>query len=194
MIRALEVVSRVAVWIGGILLIGAAFMVTLDVTLRNTLGVTLGGADELAGYVLAISTSWAFSFTLLRRQHIRVDLVYRHVPAPGRAVLDLLSLLLFILFIAVLVSRATPMVFSSIEFGSRSLTPLQVPLAIPQTIWLAGLVLFLVTLFVLTVTVVVSLFRSRYQTIQHWAGIPTLTLIEDGEDREITKRNHSDKA
>ena len=38
--------------------------------------MTLGGADELSGYALAISSAWGFSSALLSRSHIRIDTVY----------------------------------------------------------------------------------------------------------------------
>src|SRR3712207_8266099 len=38
------------------------------------------------------SSAWAFSFTLLRRSHIRIDFIYNHCPAAVRHALDLLAL------------------------------------------------------------------------------------------------------
>ena len=54
-----EKISRVVVWIGGGLLIFAAVMTTVEVILRKFANFSFGGADEIAGYIFAISTSFA---------------------------------------------------------------------------------------------------------------------------------------
>ena len=56
--RRLEVISRVAVWIGGGSLLLAAVMVTVDVLCRRFLGITMSGSDEYSGYIFAASTTW----------------------------------------------------------------------------------------------------------------------------------------
>ena len=75
-VRAIERVSRVAAWIGGAMLIAAALLVCVEIVLRRAFLVSIGGADELSGYSFAIATAWAFSFALLARSHIRIDIVY----------------------------------------------------------------------------------------------------------------------
>ncbi len=58
------------------MLLVASILICIDITLRYTMSVTLGGADELSGYALAISSAWGFSSALLSRSHIRIDTVY----------------------------------------------------------------------------------------------------------------------
>ncbi len=58
----------------GIMLLGCAAFVLLDIVLRQ-LGSSLGGTDEISGYVMAIATSWGMAYTLLELGHIRIDLV-----------------------------------------------------------------------------------------------------------------------
>ena len=89
-----ERVAHVAVWVGGTLMILAACMVTVDVLLRKFLSVTLGGADEMSGYLFAIATVWAFSYAAHHRVNVRIDALYTLFPRPLRAVLDLLGLTL----------------------------------------------------------------------------------------------------
>ncbi|MBE7419038.1 MAG: hypothetical protein HS128_15100 [Ideonella sp.] len=53
---ALAVAQRVAqagALGGGLLILAAALLVSVDVALRKLANVTLGGADELSGYALA---------------------------------------------------------------------------------------------------------------------------------------------
>ena len=153
-----ERIAHLAVWVGGALMIFAACMVTLDVLLRKFLSVTLGGADEISGYLFAIATVWAFSYAALHRVNVRIDALYTHFPRPLRAALDLLGLALLTGFVLLLTWRATLLFTDTVENWSRSITPLQTPLAIPQSLWLAGLLLFSFTLVLIMTASVVAIF------------------------------------
>ncbi|MEL6218987.1 MAG: TRAP transporter small permease, partial [Pseudomonadota bacterium] len=61
MIRASHTLSRWLVWLGGVLLIGSALLVTAEVFLRKFANVSIGGADEISGYAFAVATALAFS-------------------------------------------------------------------------------------------------------------------------------------
>ena len=45
-------------WFGGALVLLAAVLIGIDVLMRKFLARSIGGADELAGYALAIGTAW----------------------------------------------------------------------------------------------------------------------------------------
>ena len=49
--------SRIAVRLGGAMILFAALMVCVDVMSRQILGVTLSGSDEVSGYLVAIATT-----------------------------------------------------------------------------------------------------------------------------------------
>src|SRR4026207_2550421 len=88
-------ISRGGAIVGGAMLLGASIVICIDTVLRYTLSWTVGGADELAGYALAISSAWSFSAALLSRSHIRIDTVYVRVRPRGRGALDFLRLVTF---------------------------------------------------------------------------------------------------
>ena len=177
-----ERVAHLAVWVGGALMIFAACMVTLDVLLRKFLSVTLGGADEISGYLFAIATVWAFSYAALHRVNVRIDALYTHFPRPLRAVLDLLGLALLTGFVLLLTWRATLLFTDTVENWSRSITPLQTPLAIPQSLWLAGLLLFSFTLVLIMTASVVAIFRGDIAKMQRLIGVRTVS-----EEVEVEK-------
>ena len=52
-----EAISRVGAIVGGAMLLLAAVTICVDIFLRYTFAMTLGGADELSGYALAISSA-----------------------------------------------------------------------------------------------------------------------------------------
>ena len=135
--------ARVSGWICGLLLTVSAFLIGLDIALRETIVVTLGGANELSGYALAVSSSWGCTVTLVHRMHVRIDSVYTHLSARLRALLDIVGLAAFIYFLAFVTFYAYKVLEQSIESNTNSISALGAPLAIPQAVWFAGFVVFL---------------------------------------------------
>jgi TRAP-type C4-dicarboxylate transport system permease small subunit len=66
-------VAQAGLWFGGALVLLAALLIAVDVVLRKVFNASIGGADELAGYALAIGTAWGLGAALLDRTHIRID-------------------------------------------------------------------------------------------------------------------------
>src|SRR5881275_1924304 len=85
-------------WFGGALILLAAVLIGIDVLMRKFLTESIGGADELAGYALAIGTAWGLGAALIDRAHIRIDSLYGLFPKKLRLFLDVVALLLFIGF------------------------------------------------------------------------------------------------
>ncbi len=139
---ATRALSRVLVWVGGALMVGAAVLVTIEVALRKLFNISIGGADELSGYAFGIATAFALSHALFARAHIRVDAVARLLPLQWRLLLGFFGLSLLIGFAALATWSAASMLGDSIQHGSRSITPMRTPLAWVQAPWLFGWALF----------------------------------------------------
>ena len=185
-LAVLNRISQVAVWVGGALLLASALLICAEIGLRR-MGITTRGADEFSYYVLAISSSWAFSFTLLRKAHIRIDVIYARLGARVRGLLDMLALLALGLFAFIATyTVAFGLLTRSITRGSTSNTVWQTPLWIPQGIWWLGWVLFTITTSVLLLRVAWAFFVERdLKTVDRYAGGQTLEEeIEEalGED------------
>lgn len=135
-------IARAGLWLGGALILLAAILIGIDVSLRKLFSVSIGGADELAGYALAIGTAWALAAALLDRAHIRIDFLYVFFPAPVRILLDFIGLALFVWFFALVGWHGIGVVQQSWISGSRSQSALETPVVVPQVIWLAGLGVF----------------------------------------------------
>ncbi len=169
------------VWIGGAGLLGSALMVTVDVALRDLLGVTLGGADEISGYIFAVSTAFALPYALLNRTNVRIDALYILMPGRVRAILDMVSTLALAVFAFPLTWWVYGMVSDSIALGTRSITPLRTPVAIPQTLWLGGLTLFCLTLVLVLVVSAIRLSRGDHAGVHAVAGVLTINETIDDE-------------
>ncbi|MCG8509315.1 MAG: TRAP transporter small permease, partial [Rhodospirillales bacterium] len=144
-VRHLERLVHFGVWINGVALVFVAILIGFDVIARKMFSVSVGGADEIGGYFLAISSAWAASFSLFKHSHIRMDVVHARLPVRGQRLLDLLALLALFAFVGTVAWYANEMWMKSFSFGSRANTPLLTPLWIPQGLWLIGLAVFLVT-------------------------------------------------
>lgn len=130
----------VAMLIGVVLLLCAAF-VLVEIIIRK-LGISLGGTDEISGYVMAIVTSWGMGFALLELSHVRIDFLRQKAKAVGRSLFDLFSLLVLSGTITVIAIKCWPVVERSLSNDSRANTPLETPLALVQVPWLAGWIWF----------------------------------------------------
>ncbi len=139
----LAVLARSGLWFGGALVLLAAVLIGIDVFLRKVFVVSIGGADELAGYALAIGTVWALAATLLDRGHIRIDSLYMLLPTPMRILFDFAGLVLLVGFFALVFWHGMGVFQQSWVSGSRSQSALETPLVIPQAIWLIGLAMFI---------------------------------------------------
>jgi TRAP-type C4-dicarboxylate transport system permease small subunit len=78
--------------IGGLMLIASAVYVSAEVLGRRFFGFSLGGANEMSSYALAISSAWAFSYAVYERAHIRIDAAYQLGSPAVRAFIDVLSM------------------------------------------------------------------------------------------------------
>jgi len=68
---------------------------------------------------------------------------------------------------------------------SKSITPLLTPLAIPQFFWIAGLVIFVLNLFLVLLRVMLALLMRDYATIGMVAGARTQEEEFEDEMRSL---------
>jgi TRAP-type mannitol/chloroaromatic compound transport system permease small subunit len=174
--------SVYAVRAAGLLILSSAMLISYDVLVRKFLNITIGGADELAGYAFAVGTSWALAFTLLRRANVRVDALYSRLPRRVCAFLDLLGLVCLLIFVGYLTWRAALVLQDSLLFSTRATTPLATPLWIPQSMWLAGFSLFLFAIVPLILAVIQALVTGDYARVSRLAG--ARTTEEDAADEK----------
>lgn len=175
--------SQLAVWAGGVMMLFAAVMVTGDVIARRFLGITMGGSDEISGYLFAISTALAFPYALLHRVNVRIDALYVHLSRRVRAVLDIVGLILLALFVGMVTWRAILMVAVTWERGSRAITPLQTPLIVPQSLWLAGWLLFCTAVALVLYGTISSFLCGRLDRVQSLGGALSM---EDEIEQELS--------
>jgi TRAP-type C4-dicarboxylate transport system permease small subunit len=161
LIATMRRASRYCLWFGGTMVLLAALLIGIDVLLRKFFGTSIGGADELAGYALALGTSWSLGAALLDRVHIRIDSLYGLFPRGLRLFLDLIGLLLFIGFFGLIGLRGWSVVEQSWISASRSHTALETPTVIPQFVWVAGLAVLVLLGIILFIYAVLLIARGQ---------------------------------
>ena len=178
-------IARLGAWFGGLLIIASALLVGVEVVIRKAFSLTIGGADELSGYALAISTAWALAFALLERAHIRIDSLYVHLPVRLRALLDLAGLVLLAGFIALVAWYGLGVLQTSSKLGAHSVSPLGTPLVVPQALWVLGLAMFLAVALVLFVRALGALITGDLGAVHRLIGSRSVTEELEAELAEL---------
>ncbi|MFY0312762.1 TRAP transporter small permease subunit [Leisingera sp. D0M16] len=146
----------------GIVLLACAAFVLVEIVIRK-LGSSLGGTDEISGYVMAIVTSWGMGFALLELSHVRIDFLRGRVGRLGRALFDLLSMSVLAGTITLIALRCWPVVERSLNNGSRANTPLETPLALVQIPWFAGWVWFAIVAWSTLFAALLLILRGEFE-------------------------------
>ncbi|MFC4352290.1 TRAP transporter small permease subunit [Fodinicurvata halophila] len=185
-INLIRTIARAGVWCSGSVMLIIAILITAEVISRKAFSYHIIAADELAGYALAITTSWSISFTLLERGHIRVDALYMILPNKLKAILDIIGLFALSVFPLSLTWYAYHMLTNSWELGKVSNTAMAMPLWIPQGIWFIGLIFFALTTVVLLLRVLVLFAAGDVEQVNRLAGTRSVSSELHDEIDEIT--------
>lgn len=167
---------------GGVMILLTVALVTIEVASRVFMGRSAVHATELTGYIMAISASWSFAYTLMCKAHIRIDALYLTFPKKVRGVLDLIALLALAMFSILVVDAVFGVLSHSYSGGSTANTPLGTPLWMPQALWFVGLIWFGFAVCVVSLRAFFGLLSGDNEGVQKLAGSPTL-------DEQIEEEN-----
>ena len=187
------VLARVCGWICGLLLTMSALAIGLDIVLRETVVVTLGGANELSGYALAVSSSWGCTVALVHRMHVRIDSVYTHLTPRIRALLDIVGLAALIYFLAFVTFYAYKVLEQSIESGTHSISALGAPLAVPQGVWFAGFVVFHIVASIYLLRAMIAFAKGDLRRVRELLGARSVEEEMEFEKESLGLATRSDK-
>jgi TRAP-type C4-dicarboxylate transport system permease small subunit len=145
---------------------------------RKFFSFSLQGIDEVGGYTTAVVSALAFAWALVGKSHTRVDFLLAHLPGWLRAMLNALAYALLAGIAVFAALRGWDVLEESLLFDAHSVTPLQTPLWIPQSLWLAGLGVFALVAVVMATHAVWLLVTDRGQLNRLYGPI---TLAEEVE-------------
>lgn len=159
--RAMAPMARFLTVLCGWWLMAYAFLTCTDILARKFLNRSIQGVDEIGGYTLAVVGALSFAWPLIQRSHTRVDFLLSRFGPGTRAALNVLAYVTLAALGAMAAYMAWDVVADSIRYRSRSTTPLQTPLWIPQALWFFGLVVFAATAVGLAAHALWLLLRNR---------------------------------
>ena len=179
-IRKFNVVCSI---LGGYVLLLLSFLIVFEIIARKLFSYSLQGVDEIGGYVVAITGTFGFAYALIERTHTRIDIILGHVPPLPRNLLNLLAYALVTGAALFMLRYGYVALSESILFNSRSPTPLQTIMWIPQGMWFGGIFVFSVTAVALLVHLVVLQIRDPERGFRLY-GPPT---VEEEVEREMAQ-------
>lgn len=144
----------------GFLLAVGVFLVILDITLRKV-GASLGGTEEISGYLMALMTAWGMSFAFTQHAHIRIEVLLERGTRSMQVVLDALYLVSLTVVTTLIVLKGWPVVEKSILNQSTANTPLETPLWWVQIPWFAGWIWFSLSCWIYLVLFVFYVLRGE---------------------------------
>ena len=109
-------------------------------------GLMVPSAAEISGFFLAAASFLALAYTLRHGGHIRVNLIIRNLKGPARRMTEIFSLAVAFLLTAFFAWNVLWMVIDSWQFHEVSYGIVPVPLWIPQSSMLIGLVVLAIAL------------------------------------------------
>jgi len=145
----------------GIVFLVLSVVVAVETIARKVFNFSLQGADELGGYSLAVGSVIAFSLALTGRNHIRVDVFHELFSRRTQAALNWISIMLLAGFALALAVLCAKVLRETMEFGSTAQTPWATPLIYPQSLWYAGLLMFMLMACGLAVRATYLLFTGK---------------------------------
>ena len=154
-------IARVGAIVAGWALMAISVAMCVEILGRKYFNFSFRGLDEIGGYMLAGVCAFGFAYTLSTRAHMRVTLLFPYVPASVQSLLNVLAMLTLAAMAAFCAWRGVFEVLDVLVSGKHSNSPLQAPLWVPQSIWLAGMVLFAVGAVFMALHSVSLLFRDR---------------------------------
>jgi TRAP-type C4-dicarboxylate transport system permease small subunit len=151
-------ISRILAWVGGaIILVGCSGLITIDVVTRYLFKRGMVESFEISGYALAACIGLGLGFATTSKTHIRVDILLDAFPRPVRVAFDLLSALSLALLAVALAWFCWGTLAQSMAMNAKSVSALQTPMALPQSIWWVGIFWFACVAVMLPVQAVLRL-------------------------------------
>ena len=154
----------------GFLLLACVIITIVDLIARR-LGASLGGTDEISGYVMAITTSWGVSYALTALAHVRIDLLRAKVSVAKAAIFDTIAMLSLAATAVFVAHKSWSVLSKTLSTGARANTPLETPMWIPQTLWWAGWLWFAISAVILSFAILYYLAKGNVKEIDNIAGV-----------------------
>lgn len=106
-------------WVALLILVIFALLIA-EIAFRYVLGAPLVWTGELTQLLFGVYAVLSGGYILAHGGHVNVDLIYSRFPARTRAIIDVVTSVLFFLFIGALLYFGSSLAYESMEFWERS--------------------------------------------------------------------------
>lgn len=128
----LRFIDRMNEWVGRIIawwMIPMIFLMAFEVFMRYALKDPTEWGTELVTFIFAGYILLGGGYTLLYKDHVNINVIYNRNSPRGRAVLDLLTFVLFFLYAWLLFVEGWKFAWDAIKIGRHAGTDWNPPLA-----------------------------------------------------------------
>jgi TRAP-type mannitol/chloroaromatic compound transport system permease small subunit len=186
---------RILCLIGGWLLLGLSVVTVGSALTRKYFNISVQGIDEYGGYILAIVMAIGFSFALIERAHIRIEILREPLGPAAQAFFDMVAMLALSIATLLLVWVSSKVLIETISYQALSNTPLRTPLIVPQALWVGGLAMFAMLCLTLTIRCALALLRGDWDFVRNRLGNESVeeeTLREVSSFQQRNYKNNKD--
>jgi TRAP-type mannitol/chloroaromatic compound transport system permease small subunit len=145
--RFCAAIDGINTWIArfwGATIILVTLAILWEVVARGWFGQATLWANETTVYLSAVAYLLGGGYALLRRGHVRIDLIYGVLPPGPRLASDIVSFAFFSIYVVALIWVGTQMAWSSFLQSEGTGTPWNPPIwPVKMAIPIAGVLLFL---------------------------------------------------
>lgn len=124
-------IDQINTWIGK----AASFLIMLlvgiimfEVIARYLFNAPTKWSNEISQYVLAGVVMLGGGFCLVDGGHVRVDILYRNYRPVTKAVIEVLTCFIVIMFVAAMMWKGGDLCYDALAQGKKSMTILELPL------------------------------------------------------------------
>ncbi len=126
--------AGIACDVGGVLLVGIAVLVNVEIVVRGVFNTSTLLADEYSGYLFAWLTLLGFGYALQQGAFLRVEGLIDRLSPRWRARADVLSALVGLVVAVVCTYSTATLVLATLRYGTLSIQPSATPLWMPQIV------------------------------------------------------------
>lgn len=137
----MKIVSNIAGIIAALCMAGMTVLLLAEIALRP-FGILVPSANDFATYLMIGVAFFGFVHAFEAGAHVRVDLVYRHLPAGVQQAVECLSLAIAAVLLAALTYGAGHLAWTAYRFHDVSDTLIPIPMVVPLGAATLGLGLF----------------------------------------------------
>ena len=162
--QALEWIDKINHAIGNIICFGLpllGFLILYEVIMRYAFNRPTIWVHDISQFLFGATYMLGAGYTLLRRGHVNMDMLYVRFTRKGKALADVVAGLLVFLFLGVLTWQSGMMAWESVLFKERLIQSVYEPPLYPiKIIFFIGCVLFLLQVAAQWVRDVIMLFSK----------------------------------